>query len=244
MLYRKQATFTTSQSWTFPSTALPSVDYDVLGGGGAGGTVYAGGTQTSASGGGGGGGRKQGIATLVPGDTYSIIVGAGGVGSTVNPGTHGGESEVVGIVSVPGGRSGEPDLVGGKSSSSGNGAPAIPALRAYQNTDMYIAYTDSGAGGAAYITVAPNSSAGWGATGIGGECSGGGGGGLGPTGAGAGAGKGGAGAGDGGAGVAGAAATGIGCGGGGAGRSTGYTARGGGNGMRGEVRIIYWDTVP
>ena len=100
MLYRKQAVFTSSGTFTLPATALPSVDYVVMGAG-ASGSAY---TSDTAVTGGGGGQYVEGIAELVPGNTYSIVVGAGGTAvSGTTSGVNGGASEIVGVAIANGG---------------------------------------------------------------------------------------------------------------------------------------------
>lgn len=100
MLYRKQQVFTSSGTFTLPATALPSVDYIVMGAGASGSAAtYDDGTK-----GGGGGQYVEGIAELVPGNTYSIVVGAGGTGvSGTTNGNNGGASEIVGVAIANGG---------------------------------------------------------------------------------------------------------------------------------------------
>jgi hypothetical protein len=66
-----------STSWTAP-TGVTSVTVIVIGGGGGGG---AGGGGTA---GGGGGGYAKSIETVVPGQSYPIVVGAGGLESTTS----------------------------------------------------------------------------------------------------------------------------------------------------------------
>jgi hypothetical protein len=62
-------------SWTAPQY-VTSVDYLIVGGGGGGGAAY----DTGSAGGGGGGLVLTGSISVIPGTTYSIIVGAGGNG--------------------------------------------------------------------------------------------------------------------------------------------------------------------
>ena len=58
VLYRKQQVFTSSGTFTLPATAMPSVDYDIIGGGGAGGGISSGTNQRRGGGGGGDFGRS------------------------------------------------------------------------------------------------------------------------------------------------------------------------------------------
>ena len=81
--------FTSSGTWTVPA-GVTQVTVEVWGGGGAGG----GQDQNSDGGGGGGGGaysKTVGIS-VVPGNTYSFVVGAGGVGVAGGTGNAGGDS--------------------------------------------------------------------------------------------------------------------------------------------------------
>lgn len=99
--YRKQVTFTSSQSWTLPATAMASVDYVVMGAG-ASGAAHTGDSDRT---GGGGGEYVEGVANLVPGNAYSIVVGAGGTAvSGTTSGVAGGASEIVGFAMARGGK--------------------------------------------------------------------------------------------------------------------------------------------
>ena len=64
-------------SWTAPAY-VTNVEYLVVGGGGGGGGAY----DTGSGGGGGGGLVLSGTLNVVPGYTYSVVVGAGGTGGT------------------------------------------------------------------------------------------------------------------------------------------------------------------
>lgn len=213
--YRKQAIITSSQTWTLPSTAAPSVEYDIIGGGGAG----AGETSSYLRSlpGGGGGERIKGLATLTPGSGYSVIVGSGGAGRSAL-GADGGSSSFNSI-SARGGHAAT-ESEGGR---AGNGAPQVVSIANY-----YSSY--SGGGGAAGVH---------GAAGLGGVCSGGSGGYAASVPGVAGGGGGGySGA------RAGGAATTPGGGGGGGYKLSTDASMSGGSGYRGEVRITYWDSVP
>jgi hypothetical protein len=67
---------TGSTTWTAPNT-VTSLEYLIVGGGGGGGGAY----DNSAGGGGGGGLVLDGSMSVVPGQTYIVIVGAGGAGA-------------------------------------------------------------------------------------------------------------------------------------------------------------------
>ena len=90
-------TFTASTTWTAP-TGVTSVTAEVWGGGGGGG-----GQNLATDGGGGGGGgaySKQTAITVVPGNSYTVTVGAAGAGGTSGCGTTGGDSSFVNISTV------------------------------------------------------------------------------------------------------------------------------------------------
>ena len=235
MLYRKLAVFETSQSWTFPATALPMVEYVACGGGGGGGATTI--TNGLSCGSGGGGGQyRRGRVNLVPGTTYPITIGGGGLGGTsAAAATAGGGSSIGTVVTARGGFPGSPGTSGVQGGTSGaggytqsssgpvapqtNGAPgsnnegtSIPTV---SSTGMCI----GGQGGLASAQTAKSF--------------------LPPYGAGE------AGFGTGASGTnAGGDAYAVGCGGGGAGKSTTTTVFNGGNGYRGYIEIAYWDTVP
>lgn len=245
MIYRKQATFTSSGTFTLPSTALPSVDYDLCGGGGSGGRHSFSGA--SAGTGGGGGERLQGVTTLTPGDSYSVVIGSGGAGVNTNGnGNDGGDSSAFGLT-ARGGKAGEGKTAPANGGASGAGVAAPFAILA--NTTGSQNYSGSpivysSAPGAPVLIRDGTHAFALPPAGIGydGKCSGGGGaGGNGSTSAG------GPGAGNGYAGSSSSAgnATGPGCGGGGLSHSSSLSSlRYSGSGFRGQLDIIYWDTVP
>lgn len=221
--YRKQVTFTSSQSWTLPATALPSVDYVVMGAG-ASGSAH---TSDSAVTGGGGGQYVEGFTELVPGDTYSIVVGAGGTGvSGTTTGNNGGASEIVGVAIANGGYGdgraghGQPiaasqDTINPNGGATGYGQSSAPLS----------AQTGPGGRCSAGASVHPNSNGAARVAGIpginGGTCA------INNTDSPPSAGSGSA----------------PGCG-GGARTYSSNASRKSGAGFRGEVRITYWDTVP
>lgn len=98
--------YNASDTWTAPPY-VTSVEYLVVGGGGGGGGAF----DTGSAGGGGGGLVLYGILSVVPGNTYSVVVGAGGIGGTANrtaspseySGEDGGASSFSTIVAVGGG---------------------------------------------------------------------------------------------------------------------------------------------
>jgi hypothetical protein len=104
------------------STNVP-IDYLVVAGGGAGGSGVGG----VAGGGGGAGGYKASTAILSTLNTYTVTVGAGGVGTTVVVGTSGSNSILSGtglttITSTGGGYGGKDSVAGGSGGSGGGGA--------------------------------------------------------------------------------------------------------------------------
>ncbi len=119
-----EAMFTTpgTYSWTAPA-GVTSVSVVAVGGGGAGSTTNGGGDvpyPTGGSGGGGGLGWKNNIA-VTPGNTYTVVVGAGGVAgwwSSTPSGTAGGDSYFINATTVKGGGGGA-GLVGGSASGAG-----------------------------------------------------------------------------------------------------------------------------
>lgn len=242
-MYRKLARFTASGTFTLPATASPAVEYIASGGGGGGGGTL-GNNGTAIGSGGGGGEHLRGVVNLIPGDSYQLIVGAAGlgaVGGTVTtlpiPPTAGGDTSVVGLFTAHGGMPGvttgiQINVIGGDS-----GAGGLPGA-----VDTFAAVApQSHGGGAGPIASAPTFMPAATTSGVcvGGQA------GRGidvplpapPRGAGAG------GFGDGDSGTNnGGHATGVGCGGGGAGKKSGSTQWDGGNGFRGQIDLIYWDT--
>lgn len=107
---------TGTTSWTVPS-GVTAVDYLVVAGGGGGG--YYGG-------GGGAGGVITGALTPVSG-SVTVMVGAGGAGST-NPNTrgqNGGNSVFGSFIAIGGGGGGSSNNISGSNGGSGGGAAAI-----------------------------------------------------------------------------------------------------------------------
>lgn len=245
VIYRKQATFTSSGTFTLPNTALPSVDYDLCGGGGSGGRHGA--DNTSAGTGGGGGERLQGVTTLVPGDLYNVVIGAGGAGVNADGnGNDGGASSAFGLT-ARGGKAGLGKSAPANGGASGAGVAAPFATVANSNGSQNYSgspVVHSSAPGASVLNSSGTSAVAYPPGGVGydGKCSGGGGaGGSSSTSAG------GPGAGNGYAGGSSSAgnATGPGCGGGGLSKSSALSSSYySGSGFRGQLDIIYWDTVP
>ena len=238
-VYRKQATFTSSGTFTLPSTAMPGVEAILRGGGGAGGGVGpSGGTANNVSaGGGGGGGYREGMVNMTPGTSVAVLVGAGGVGSAAGDGTSGGTSSIAGVVECPGGAgaaAGSPANATGQGGASGDGVLPLSVNAALGYVPFRSTSGQQGGANSA-TTSAPSFS---------GECIGGGGGMRSavipaPPGAGSGGS-----APSTSSGQNGFAATIVGCGGGGAARNATNVAYAGGDGFRGQVDIRYWDVAP
>ena len=81
--YAASDTFTTSGSWLTP-TGIFTIDVECWGGGGAGGGITT--NRTIARGGGGAGGQfaSKSDISCIPGTSYNISVGAGGLGSFIS----------------------------------------------------------------------------------------------------------------------------------------------------------------
>lgn len=211
--------FNSSGNWIAPP-GVTSITVEAWGGGGAGG----GATGRPAKGGGGAGGQYASkVLTVVPGNSYAVVVGTGGNGSTGN-GTAGGDSTFAATSVVAQGGA------GGTGATGTNGAGGLGSTAGGIGTTVF-------AGG--------NGSTGLGASGVGGA----GGGGAGSTGGGGDASGNIAGTGTSNGGGNGAtavtfsgscsnaagAAGGGGCG----GYATSNTNRNGGDGAAGQVNITY-----
>jgi hypothetical protein len=114
-----------SFTWTAPLTTT-SIEYLVVGGGGGGGGCY----DTGAGGGGGAGLLLSGSVSVIPGNTYNIVVGAGGIAGIGNrtafppetSGGTGGNSSFDAVVAA-GGSGGYHS----RSAPSGDGAGGVAA---------------------------------------------------------------------------------------------------------------------
>lgn len=107
-------TGTGTTNWTAPS-GVTSVTYLVVAGGGSGGCYNAGG--------GGAGGMRTSTLTVVPGQSYTVKVGAGGAAVTGQAvGNNGGDSQFATITSTGGGGGGYTNnAVSGQGKSGGSG---------------------------------------------------------------------------------------------------------------------------
>jgi hypothetical protein len=99
--------FTTTETttWTAPA-GVSSVEYLVVGGGAGGGTGY----DSGGGGGGGGGMVLTGILAVIPGETYTVTVGAGGAGGPderINISGNPGSDSVFATVTALGGGAGQ-----------------------------------------------------------------------------------------------------------------------------------------
>lgn len=110
------AVFTESGPWTCPDGITEA--YITECGAGAGGGGASGTTSYRGAGGGGGGGQAylKHAVTVVPGQTYNIVIGAGGTGGSVSPGAggDGGDTSFGSLLTAAGGKG------GGKATSSGS----------------------------------------------------------------------------------------------------------------------------
>jgi hypothetical protein len=101
--------------WQVNQTRSFNADYLVIAGGGAGGGYV--------SGGGGAGGVVQGTITLIPGNTYTAVIGAGGAYPLTNaPGAQGSNTTFTGVTTAVGGGGGATGGGGvGLATSGGSG---------------------------------------------------------------------------------------------------------------------------
>lgn len=109
--YDTTVTFTSNTSWTAPRTLTSAYVTLVGGGGGAG--------SGSGGGGGGGGGMLANVdvtANIIPGTTYTITVGAGGVVDA-----NGGNTSAFSLTAVGGGHGGNASSKTGADGGSGGG---------------------------------------------------------------------------------------------------------------------------
>lgn len=150
--------------WQVNQTRSFDTDYLVIAGGGAGGGYV--------SGGGGAGGVVQGTITLVPGNTYTAVIGAGGVnviGSGV-PGAQGSNTTFTGVTTAIGGGGGATGGGGAGSAttggSGGGGGSTTASLAGAAGTSgqgfaggnspgQAVNYPSGGGGGSAAVGVSP-----------------------------------------------------------------------------------------
>ena len=218
-------TFSTpgTTSWTAPA-GVTSATVEAWGGGGAGGGARG---RPAEGGGGAGGQYASSVVTVVPGNTYPIVVGAGGTGST-GDGTAGGDSTFNGTTVVAkggAGGAGAPNNYSAGAAGSGTASNGLGATVYAGGSGSSGVVTGGGcqAGGAG--------GGGAGSGGAGGNAAGN----TGGTGTVAGGGAGGAGRNSSGNGSTGSVAG----GGGGAACAETNTDRSGGDGAAGQVSITY-----
>lgn len=124
---KREFTSPGTYTWTVPC-GVTQITFSAWGGGGAGGGVNG---DTRAGGGGEGGSFVRGTISVVPGEIYTIFVGAGGTGSSTNDGGNGSASYVsnsggttlfnaIGGVGGKKGNASAPFGAGGNSYNSGN----------------------------------------------------------------------------------------------------------------------------
>jgi len=142
---------------------VTSLMVEMWGGGGAGFV----GTPSCAAGSGGGGAYTRSVINVVPGETYRVVVGAGGVLS----GGNGGASEVLGprsnvLLFAGGGQ-------GGSATAGGAGGEVDPEAEishpGFQVQSPPFCISESGAGIAYAVNLAPNGQEGPGSIGSGGQ---------------------------------------------------------------------------
>lgn len=148
--------YTASSTWVCPQ-GVTKVMVSGAGGGGGGGAafsdfasgVYAGGK------GGQGGQRYRNVLSVTPGTTYTITIGAGGAGTSVEGGTasSGTSTSFGALLTIAGGS-------GGVSAVAGVGPGAAGAAGAADALYMQPGGTSSGAGGAGATTIGPAGSTG------------------------------------------------------------------------------------
>jgi hypothetical protein len=118
--------FTAIGNSTFTVTKGGEVEYLIVAGGGGGGSNRQNGNQNA--GGGGAGGLLTGFTTVTP-QTYTVTVGAGGLGgvnSSTNdfPGNSGGNSSIFSQTAIGGGGGGNHDGTGAQSAGGSGGGAA------------------------------------------------------------------------------------------------------------------------
>jgi hypothetical protein len=158
-----QAAFTTpgTYTWTAPA-GVTSVSVVAVGAGGGGTSVYD--SIQLGRGGGGGLGWKNNI-TVTPGQTYSVVVGAGGAAAT--SGGNGGDSYFINATTVKGG-GGSNNGVGGGYVGDGGGNGGNASMATYKGGGGAAGYSGNGGDGAAEGGTPGSGSGGGGAGGYGG----------------------------------------------------------------------------
>jgi uncharacterized repeat protein (TIGR02543 family) len=226
-----------SVNWTAPANVF-SVQVQAWGAGGAGGggTSSASKDNRSEGGGGGGGAYASNTIPIVPGNTYSVVVGAGAV-STGNTYTTAGNSSFAGTsVVAAGGGNGQGFITGstqsGTGGTGGQASASVGAVKfsggAGENGITGVAASNAGGGGGSSAGVSANGNTSTSSTGVGAAA---------PTGGGNGGG------GFGGNNGAGFGTNGAAPGGGGGGANIATSSQNGGSGGSGQV-ILNWTALP
>jgi hypothetical protein len=223
--YTTAGTFT----WVCPS-GVTSVQVQAWGGGGAGGSINATSTNINKAGGGGGGGAfTTSNLTVSPGNSYTIVVGAGGVQGTNNGDGYSSTFNSTSVIAV-GGKAGASHTASTSTAMSGGAgglaSACTPTIGAFSGGSGGTSTTGGSSGGGG--GSAGSTGAGGNASGVTAGVAGNGGGGIGATGLTSGN-------------TNGSAATQVGGGGSGA-RAGNTSAKTGGAGGAGQVLLTY--TMP
>ena len=149
--------YSSSGNWTAPS-GVTSITVEAWGGGGAGGGAT---TNLGKGGGGAGGQYARKLLTVVPGQTYAVVVGAAGTGST-GSGTAGGDSTFAATSVVAKGGAG--------GTNAANGVAGVGSTAGGVGDVVYAG--GSGSSGSAASGTGGAGGGGAGSTGAGGNASG------------------------------------------------------------------------
>lgn len=134
---------TGSYTWVAPAGVTRVHVYLMGGGGGGGGTA----DNSLGGGGGGGGGLTLGFASVTPGSSYTIVVGAAGTAGAINSnGGHGGASTAFGFTGDYGRR-------GEKGLASAQGAPGVGGTNTVANMTIPAASGSASTGGSVGRTL-------------------------------------------------------------------------------------------
>lgn len=143
-----QTIFTTSGTYTVPA-GVTSIKVECIGGGGAGSSIKD--NSGKGGGGGGGGAYASSIINVTAGTSYTVVVGAGGVGTNGNsPRDNGGNSSFdATTVVAAGGLGGENNNVGGGSGGAISSSIGTIKYAGGNGGNGTLAATYSGGGGGA-----------------------------------------------------------------------------------------------
>ena len=161
-----QTTFSTpgTYTWTCPPN-VTTIQVEAWGGGGAGGGTGTLGVVKTGGGGGGGAYAKTSSVTVVPGNNYTIIVGAGGTGVSAANGNAGGNSSFGSLVIAAGGN-------GGTFTNTATGGPGGSGGAIASSTGTTIYRGGNGATGTGTTTGSGAGGSGGGTAANGGDASG------------------------------------------------------------------------